>query len=92
VTGVPVVCRGLRVARAPTYAALGREGRWGMDNLQVETRTWRVGGELTWGDWSWSPDAMVRWVETNLLLVLVVLTALIVGFAIWRFLRGTPRY
>jgi hypothetical protein len=59
-----------------------------MEDLRVERRTFRVGGDVTWGEWSWSPDSMVRWAEANLLLLLTILTVVVVTIAVWRFVRG----
>jgi len=53
---------------------------------------YRVGGDLVWNDWQWTPDYVLRWLQTNMWLLLILLTVVIATVVMWRFMRsGTPR-
>ena len=63
-----------------------------MEDLQIQTRMYRVGGDLVWNDWQWTPDYVLRWLQTNMWLLLILLTVVIATVVMWRFMRsGTPR-
>lgn len=63
-----------------------------MEDLEVETRTWRVGGPVT--DGRFDVEAVTSWVADNAMTVALVVIALFAAYVLWRtVLRGgTPRY
>jgi hypothetical protein len=61
-----------------------------VEELQVETRTYRVGGDVTWRDWSFDPDVIGTWVGQNALMIGVALAIVLGAFVLWRLARGRP--
>ena len=55
--------------------------------LDIETRVYRVGGNLIWDDWSWTPDNVLSWLQLNLLPLAVLAAALLLTYVVWRTFR-----
>ena len=55
--------------------------------LDIETRVHRVGGNLIWDDWSWTPDNVLAWLQVDLLPLSVLAAALLLTYLVWRTFR-----